>query len=44
MEENKRQTYLGELDIKKTSESDRIIGLAGNPNVAKAPCSINSPD
>lgn len=36
MEENKRQTYLGELDIKKTSESDRIIGLAGNPNVGKS--------
>lgn len=36
MEENRRQTYLGELDIKKTSESDRIIGLAGNPNVGKS--------
>lgn len=36
MEENKKQTYLGELDIKKTSESDRIIGLAGNPNVGKS--------
>lgn len=36
MEDNKKQTYLGELDIKKTSESDRIIGLAGNPNVGKS--------
>ena len=33
---HKNQTYLGELELKKLSDTDKIIGLAGNPNVGKS--------
>lgn len=31
-----KSSYLGELDIKKTADTDKVIGLAGNPNVGKS--------
>ena len=31
-----KRAYAKELDIKKTSAQDKIIGLAGNPNVGKS--------